>query len=211
MDSPAGEGPQTDRTMLRYCHRPVVPGTRCCFYDRGSLKIKGRGRVSARGGAGLPRLAASDAKRTWEASEERRLPREQTALGQEREEVRLQKKGGCPAPPSLPTLHTSFVLPKQENPQRSILDSKYSSVIYAVSSIDSRPSGMLKGGERLVKLCFGRCWATCGWSLLLKLTAPQSKDAIFIFSKVPIKAKMRPLVQLQGESWHLSSSFQSFK
>lgn len=60
----------------------------------------------------LPGLAATDAKRTREASEERRLPRKQTALEQERVEVRLQKKGGCPPPrptPHTPSTHTHLL------------------------------------------------------------------------------------------------------
>lgn len=82
-----------------------------------------------------------------------------------------------------------------------MLESIYSSVFYAVSSIDLRPSGALKGGEKLVKIDFKGSWATCGWSLLLKLTAPWSKDAIFILSKVlPIKAKMLKLCPASGEN-----------
>lgn len=85
--------------------------------------------------------------------------------------------------------------------KRSTLESIYSSVIYAVSSIDLRPSGALKGEEKLAKIGFRGSWATCGWSLLLKLTAPWSKDAIFILSKVlPIKAKMLKLCPASGEN-----------
>lgn len=99
-------------------------------------------------------------------------------------------------PPTPPPL---FVLPKQENSQRSTLESIYSSVIDAVSSIDLRPSGAFKGGEKLVKIDLRGSWATCGWSLLLKLTAPWSKDVIFILSKVlPIKAKMLKLCPASG-------------
>lgn len=138
-------------------------GRRCVIVTDSSSRVAGVAAAAAgvfENRRAWPRLrerrrrsaVATDATRRRETSEESRPPRESRQRSSKRGRKWGYKRKVVAPPPStpspLPFLHTHTHTPSLFSQNKKILSAprwNLSSVIYAVSSIDLRPSGALKG------------------------------------------------------------------